>query len=164
MGIFGGTLPTIKTLRVGVLASTKSQGAMKQAGELKSRFEKDGVVVTVVGESLSQGVDQTYSAADATGFDAVVVVDGAEGLFEGNGSKSTLFPVGRPGQVLLDAYRWGKPVGGAGKGEQALKSVGVPTNGAEGVVVGKGVEEVVKGVEEGLRKFRVSFFFFRPFF
>ena len=155
VGTFGERLLSIKTLRVGVLASVKVEGSVKQAGELKTRLEKDGVVVTVVGESLAAGVDQTYSAADATGFDGVVVVEGAEGLFDGSGKASPLFPAGRPGQVLLDAYRWGKPVGALGKAEKALKGAGVPV-GTPGVFVEKGVEGFVKVLEGGLEKFRVS--------
>ena len=64
-------------------------------------------------ETLTSGVQQTYSAADATGFDGVIVTSGAETLFE-RGNSSTLFPAGRPLQILLDAYRWGKPVGALG--------------------------------------------------
>jgi catalase len=152
ISIFNGSLPTVATLRVGVLASTKVEGSVGQAGELRKRFAEEGVVVTVVGETLAEGVDQTYSAADATGFDGVVVAEGAEGLF-GGGKGSPLFPAGRPGQVLLDAYRWGKPVGALGKGEEALGKVGVPVEG-EGVYEGKAVEEFVKAFEEGLARFR----------
>jgi catalase len=156
ISIFNNTLPTIKTLRVGVLASTKSEASLQLGKELKERLARDGVVVTVVGETLVQGVDQTYSAADATGFDGVVVADGAEGLFgDGKGAVSALFPAGRPGQVLIDAYRWGKPVGALGQGEKAFKSVGVPVEG-EGVFVEKAVEELVTGLEGGLARFRVS--------
>lgn len=156
ISIFNGTLPTIATLRVGVLASVGAEGSLAQAGELKERLAKEGVVVTVVAERLGSGVDQTYSAADATGFDGVVVAEGAEGLFGEGARPSPLYPAGRPGQVLLDAYRWGKPVGAMGTGEEAFKSVGVPVGG-EGVYSEKGVEELAKGLEGGLAKFRVSF-------
>ncbi|KAK4123469.1 heme-dependent catalase [Parathielavia appendiculata] len=156
ISIFNATLPTIKTLRVGVLASAKSDAALQQAAQLKERLVKEGVVVTVVGETLALGVDQTYSAADATAFDGVVVVDGAEGLFgDGKEARSALFPAGRPGQVLLDAYRWAKPVAALGQGEKALKSVGVPIKG-EGVFVEKAVEELVTGLESGLARFRFT--------
>ncbi|KAL2133394.1 hypothetical protein VTI74DRAFT_2437 [Chaetomium olivicolor] len=151
-----GTLPTIKTLRIGVLASVNVEASLLQAGQLKESFAKDGVVVTVVGETLGQAVDQTYSAADATGFDGVVVADGAEGLFEAGGKGSPLYPAGRPGQVVVDAYRWGKPVGALGnKGEKVLKGVGVPVGGP-GVYSGKAVDEFVKGFEEGLGRFRFT--------
>jgi catalase len=151
ISIFNGSLPTIATLKVGVLASAGVEGSLGQAAELKKRFAEAGVVVTVVAERLAEGVDQTYSAADATGFDGVVVAEGAEGLFGGKGSP--LFPAGRPGQVLLDAYRWGKPVGALGKGGDALEKVGVPAEG-EGVYEGAAVDEFVKAFEEGLARFR----------
>lgn len=155
LSIFNQTLPTIKTLRVGVLASTKSDASLQQAKQVKERFARDGVVAAVVAETLADGVDQTYSAADATAYDGVVVADGAEGLFGEAAKESPLFPAGRPGQVLVDAYRWGKPVGGLGQGEKALKSVGVPDKG-EGVYAGKAVEDFVKGFEGGLARFKVS--------
>ncbi|KAK3902007.1 catalase-3 [Staphylotrichum tortipilum] len=150
----GPALPTIKTLRVGVLASVASVG---KAREVSEKLGRDGVVAVVVAERLWEGVGQTYSAADATGFDGVVVVDGAEGLFKGDGGdKSPFFPAGRPGQVLLDAYRWGKPVGGLGEGgKDALKAVGVPEKG-EGVYQGDEVEGLVKGLEAGLARFRFT--------
>jgi catalase len=162
VGVFNpnATLPSIKTLRVGVLASTQAEGSLKQAAQLKGLLVADGLVVTVVGESLVEGVDQSYSNADATAFDGVVVADGAEGLFAPGSKPSPLFPAGRPAQVLVDSYRWGKPVGALGKGGEALESVGVPADG-EGVYGETAVEELVKGLEGGLAKFRVSFF---PFF
>jgi catalase len=157
-----GTLPSIKTLRVGVLASTAAEGSVQQAGQVKEMLEKSGVVVTVVGEMLAAGVDQTYLAADATAFDGVVVAEGAEGLFAADGKASPLFPAGRPGQVLIDAYRWGKPVGALGKAEEAFTSVGVPVGG-QGVFTEAVVEEIVKGLEGGLARFRVSLLSLLPF-
>ncbi|KAL2140069.1 hypothetical protein VTI28DRAFT_4283 [Corynascus sepedonium] len=156
----GEPLPTVKTLRVGVLTTAqKNATAVAQAGSLKAALEENlGVVVTVVGESLAEGVDQTYSAADATGYDAVIVVDGAERLFTADSSSaatSTLFPAGRPGQVLLDAYRWGKPVAALGKAEAALQSVGVPVSG-KGVYTATGVDAIVKDIEEGLKTFKFT--------
>jgi len=159
VSIFGTELPTIKTLRVGVLASTKvADGkSLEVAKQLKEKLAADGLVVTVVAEVLKEGVDQTYSAADATGYDAVVVADGAEALFDlkKGGAGSPLYPKGRPGQILIDGYRWGKPVAAVGKAQKALDSVGIPTKDAEGVYQGK-VDEVVKGLEEGLKTFKFT--------
>nr|AUD09459.1 heme catalase [Thermochaetoides dissita] len=156
ISIFNNTLPTIKTLRVGILTSVKTQDALKQAKDLKGRLEKDGLVVSIIAERLADGVDVTYSVADATAFDGVIVVEG-DGLFDSATVSSPLFPAGRPGQVLLDAYRWGKPVGGLGnKVEKAFKSVGVPTSG-KGVYVEKnstGVDSLVSKFKEGLATFR----------
>ena len=155
ISIFGEPLPTVATLHVGVLASVKNKGSLEQAAKLKEALEKDGLVVTIVGEYLGGQVGQTYSAADATGFDAVVVASGAEKLFSGKGSSSALFPAGRPGQVLVDAYRWGKPVGGLGKAKAALEAVGVPFKGA-GVYGGNDVGKFVGELEEGLKVFRFT--------
>ncbi|KAK0646452.1 catalase-like domain-containing protein [Cercophora newfieldiana] len=150
ISIFNNTLPTIATLRVGVLASAKT---LEQAKELKERLEKEKLMVTVVGEFLAEGVDQTYSSADATGFDGIVVVPGAEGLFDKD-SSSPLFPTGRPGQVLLDGYRWGKPVGGIGAAAVALEKAGVPET--EGVFKAEDVESFVEGFEQGLARFKFT--------
>lgn len=150
ISIFNETLPTIAALRVGILASGKS---LDQVGALKERLEKDKVMVTVVGETLGNGVDQTYSSADATGFDAIVVAPGAEGLFNAN-TTSPLFPAGRPGQILLDGYRWGKPVGGLGSASSVLGEVGVPST--PGVYAEEDVEKFVQEFEQGLATFKFT--------
>ncbi|KAH6636490.1 catalase-like domain-containing protein [Chaetomium tenue] len=150
-----GTLPSIKTLRVGILASTQAKDSLAQAAQLKEALAADGLVVTIVGETLAEGVDQTYSAADATGFDGVVVAEGAEALFGADSKPSPLFPAGRPGQVLIDAYRWGKPVGALGSADKAFKSAGVPVDG-EGVYGETTVDALVKGLEGGLARFRFT--------
>lgn len=101
---------------------------------------------------MISGVDTTYSAADATLFDSIVVADGAEKLFAG-GSSSTYFPADRPRQILSDAYNWGKPVGTLGKASKALKAAqisagpGVYSNATD-------VNALVKGLEAGLKTFR----------
>ncbi|KAK3692513.1 catalase-like domain-containing protein [Podospora appendiculata] len=154
ISIFNGTLPTIKTLRVGVLASTKSDSSLTQAASLKDRLSKDGLVVVVVGETLADGIDQTYSSADATGFDGVVVAEGAEGLFEAK-TVSPLYPNGRPAQILLDGYRWGKPVGALGTAGAALQSAGVPST--PGVYSNAtDVESFVTVFEKGLAQFKFT--------
>jgi catalase len=150
ISIFNNTLPTIAALRVGILASTKS---LEQAVSLKERLAKDKLLVAVVGESLAQGVDQTYSLADATGFDGIIVVPGAEELFKAE-NKSPLFPTGRPGQILLDGYRWGKPVAGLGTGSAALESTGVPST--PGVYAEDDMDKLVEGFKQGLATFKVS--------
>jgi len=152
LSIFNSTLPTVATLRVGVLASAASSSSLAQAAALKERFGQDGVRVTVVGEFLAPGVDQTYSAADATGFDGVVVTDGAEGLFN-PAVMSALYPTGRPGQILLDGYRWGKPVGALGPASKALSSVGI-VNSPGVFANGTDVDCFVGAFEGGLKVFK----------
>jgi catalase len=97
-------------------------------------------------------------------FDAIVIADGAEGLFssrsftgspksKGSGS-STLYPAGRPLDILLDAFRFGKPVGAVGGGSGALRA-GQISEKREGVYVDTKIgEEFVKSVKEGLRTFK----------
>ena len=164
ISIFNNTLPTIERLNVGILASTKSEDSLRQASDLKSRLEKDGLAVTIVAENLQAGVDQTYSSADATGFDGIVVASGAEGLFGKESGGSPLFPAGRPGQILLDGYRWGKPVGGLGdEAEGVFEGVGIPGDG-KGVFVagGEDLDGFVGDLEGGLAVFKVCLLL--PFF
>ncbi|KAK5664264.1 hypothetical protein OQA88_482 [Cercophora sp. LCS_1] len=153
ISIFNNTLPTIATLRVGILASTTTGSSLQQAAVLKERLASDKLVVTVVGEMLVDGVDQTYSAADATVFDGIIIAPGAENLFKPE-TISAFYPTGRPGQILLDAYRWGKPVGGLGSGSNALGSTCVPST--PGVFTGEDVDKFVQDFESGLSQFRFT--------
>jgi len=152
--IFNTTLPTIATLNVGVLASV-SNGSLSKAAQLATAYKASGVNAVVVAETLAPGVNQTYSAADASGFDGVVVLDSAASLFT-NGSSSTFFPASRPAQILGDAFRWGKPVGVLGGSAAAgiLRTVGVANSNAAGVYVKSDIEQFVKEFEEGLKIFR----------
>jgi catalase len=158
ISIVNGTLPTIATLQVGVLSSTKSLAA---ANALRARLEADGLVVTVVAETLVVGVNKTYSAADATDFDAVVVdaaADQQTGLFNATAS-SPFFPLGRPAQIAQTAYAFGKPVGyyGASNGtiSQTLAGAGYVA-GTPGVYSGSYMESFVSGLEDGLAVFKFT--------
>lgn len=153
VSIFNHTLLKLDGLQVGVLASTTSNSSFTEASQLASLLAADNVDVTVVAESLLGGADETYSAADATAFDAIVVADGTTALFTSNSSTSTLFPAGRPAQILTDAYRWGKPVAALGSGAGTVFS-------AAGVKMGPGVyangtvDAVYQSLVEGLAKFK----------
>jgi len=110
----------------------------------------------VVGEILQTGINQTYSAADATGFDGLIVAAGAESLIL-NGASSTFFPTDRPLQLLVDSYRWGKPVGILGDANPVLKLAGINTT--PGVYTGfnstaSGLGEFVSAFEGGLKTFK----------
>lgn len=109
--------------------------------------------VIVVGEILQTGINQTYSSADATGFDGIIVTDGAANLFT-NGKLDTRFPADRPLQILVDGYRWGKPVGALGDSGSVLGLAGVTTTA--GVFTGADVGTMVTQFEEGLRIFRFA--------
>ena len=153
VSIFNNTLPTIATLNVGILATTSSAGSMAQAAALAEAFAKDGANPIVVAETLASGVKQTYSAADATGFDGVIVASGAETLFK-NGT-STLFPADRPLQILLDAYRWGKPVGALDSANPTVFNI-ADIKTTPGVFSGKStnIAAFVTAFEGGLSQFR----------
>lgn len=150
--IFNNTLPTIATLTVAVLATVSNPDSLAQAASLVQAFAPASVNVNIIGERLATGVNSTYSAADASVFDGIIVTSGAEGLFTGNGTASTLFPVGRPAQILRDGYRWGKPVGALGTAGSVLRGVGVGTT--KGVFTGSDVGTFVGEFEEGLRVFK----------
>lgn len=150
VGAFGDRLPTIATLTVGILASAASDKSMVQATQLKSTFEDAGLVVTIVAEAFAHGVDTTYTGAEAVAFDAVVVTAGAD-LFE---LESTLFPLGRPAQIVTDAFNWGKPVGFLGDGRGAAGKTGVRTG--EGVYSADSVGVLAEGIQEGLAVFRFT--------
>lgn len=151
--IFGEKLPTIATLKVGVLASTKSTGSLDQAKAIKEAFAALKVTVTIVAEALALSVDQTYSGADATGFDGIIVADGAQGLLDGS-KKSTLYPPGRPMQIVSDGYHWGKPIGFL---DDASDSVGLAgTEDGPGVFTASSVTEIVEDLKEGLAIFKFT--------
>ncbi|KAM0334343.1 hypothetical protein ACHAQA_001368 [Verticillium albo-atrum] len=152
ISITENALPTIATLRVGLLTSLKSSSSQEQAKLLKESLEAEGLVVTIVGERLSGAVDATYSHASATAFDGIIITTGAEGLFKQFGS-SPLYPSGRPLQVLLDSYKWGKPVGELGSSSQILSNLGV--NSTEGVYTNSDASDnFIKQFSDGLATFR----------
>lgn len=153
LNIFGVPLPTIATLTVGILASTANPASVQQAAALQERLAQSGVVASVVGESLAQGISATYSQSDASGFDGIVVAEGAEGLFQPF-LQNALFPLGRPGQILVDGYRWGKPVGAVGSGSAALGMAGIPTTPGVVTTGAADVEGLAAQMEDGLRTFR----------
>ncbi len=128
VSIFNYSLPTIKGLNVGILASTSSPSSMAQAASLAALLSgnQSGLNPVIVAEVLQPGssvVNQTYSASDASGFDGVVVTAGAEPLFAATtnaSSSSTYYPAGRPMQILIDSYRWGKPIGVLGAANSSV--------------------------------------------
>ncbi|KAF4472157.1 catalase B precursor [Fusarium albosuccineum] len=153
ISIFGTKLPSIATLTVGVLASTNSENSIQQAKALKEALAEEKVTVTIVGEVLDDDVELTYSAAEAIGFDGIVVASGAESLFDGK-KKSTLFPPGRPAQIVVDGYHWGKPVGFIGSARTAAKAAGVGKG--DGVYLASDVNAIVENLKDGLATFRFT--------
>ncbi|KIW27552.1 uncharacterized protein PV07_07280 [Cladophialophora immunda] len=159
VSIFNSSLPTIAALNVGILASVSSPASLAQATALAASFAQAGAFPSIVGEVLTGPVNQTYSAADASGFDGVIVTTGTTALFTTNASTSALYPAARPLQILLDAYRWGKPVGaldGAAAGSTALGVAAIPA-GTPGVYTQNNSTDLasfVTAFEGGLRTFR----------
>jgi len=125
VSVFSKPLLSLKGLKVGFLATA---GTANSAADIKASLAKEGVTLVTVAEHLATGVDMTYSAADATSFDGVIVAAGAQDLLssEPSAAPSTLYPAGRPAQILLESYRYGKPVGVLGDaGRTTLKDVGI---------------------------------------
>ncbi|KAH6888674.1 catalase-like domain-containing protein [Thelonectria olida] len=151
ISIFGTKLPTIVTLTVGILASSYSDSSMEQAKELKASLEGAGLVVTIVGETLSHDVGDTYSTAEAVSYDAIVVTAGAESVFE---KWSPLYPLGRPAQIVTDGFNWGKPVGFLGSAKAAAKRTSVRKG--DGVYFATSVSSLVERLKEGLATFRFT--------
>lgn len=157
ISITNSTLPTVATLKVGILTTVKE---MKSAAALKERLAKDGLVPAIVAEYLADGVDKTYSAADATDFDSVVVAAEADqaGLFSMT-KASTLYPVGRPLQIANMAFLFGKPVGyfgGNGTMSAALSGAGFKLDEPGMYVASSDMEKFVEDVKKGLATFKFT--------
>ncbi|KAF2436348.1 mycelial catalase Cat1 [Tothia fuscella] len=110
---FSNELLSLKGLKIGYLSTA---GTASTATSIKSSLAKEGVQLVVVAEHLADGVDMTYSAADATSFDGVIVAANIDSTFSGAPSNaSSLYPLARPLQILQESYRYGKPVGFLGE-------------------------------------------------
>ncbi|KAL4952033.1 catalase B [Aspergillus filifer] len=157
IGAFGHRLQTLAGLKIGVLASVNAQESFSAATALSAELKGDGVDIIVVAERFAQGVNQTYSASDAIQFDAVIVAPGAEDLLGAKSAtvaSSTLYPAGRPLEILLDAFRFGKPVAAIGSGSAALENAGIAED-SEGVYTADSVNTgLVDDIIEGLTVFR----------
>jgi len=131
-------LLSLKGLKVGLLATVATANS---ANEIKQSLAKDGVQLIVVAELLGPGVDMTYSSADAVNFDGVVVAPGAHHLFSSNANASSLYPAGRPQQILVDSYRYGKPVGFMAE-DRAMREANI--KGGPGVYYDSAARTVLK--------------------
>jgi len=167
--IFGTPLLKLTGLKIGVLTNSKAIDTATVSA-LQSALTGDGVKIVVVGETLGKGVDTTYSSADAIDFDGVVVGKGAQSLFKSaTDGSSSLYPAGRPLQILLDAYRYGKPVGFASDGDAIIQNAGIPAGPGVYGVTGKGsrmnytlsepamekrADTLASDFKEGLKTFR----------
>ena len=165
MGAYRVPLPSIATLNVGILATAASNFSMSQAQNLASFFSSKGANAYVIAETLASGADKTYSNSDATAFDGIIATDGMVNLFSAN-STSALWPLGRPTQIVRDAFNYGKPIGVIGSGYTGLAQAGIAAGDSEalGVYVvpnsaGTGVLRSSMGnftavFEQGLKRFK----------
>ena len=163
--IFNGTLARLDGLKVGVLtSSSSSMGSSNGSSDaaiiktLRDGLAQSNVDVVTVGEFLADGINQTYSAADASGFDAIVVAPGAAPLLAANYT-STLFPAGRPAQIVQSGYRWGKPIGLAGDGTVKAVMAGMVVGNGPGVYnyqSGGDVTGLVSDLTQGLKTFKFT--------
>jgi catalase len=151
VGVVGEPLLKLDGLKVGYLTHATAFNNSSPSG-LQSALANLNVDLVIVADSLAEGVSQTYSATDASAFDALVIADGAESLFASN-SSSTLFPAARPLQILQDSFRWGKPVAAVGSGSKAFEAAGIKT-GAKGVYTATDSEALASDLEEGLKEFK----------
>lgn len=164
IGVSPGGEPLLKIegLKVGYLtSSTVNQDA---PGKLKEALKEQKVGLTIVAEQLGAGIDQTYSATSAVNFDAIIVDGGAESLFMPAGNlansnstrRSTLFPAGRPLQILQDGYNFGKPVAVAGASNKTLTAAGLVANtpGVFTFATASDTAAIVTQISEGLRTFK----------
>lgn len=162
VGSFGQPLRKVDGFKVGVLATVANPAAISQAAALRDSFASSQVDVVVVAERYADGVDLTYTAADAISFDAIVVAHGAERLFVPtsitsppmNSSQATWYPAGRPLQILLDGFRFGRTVGAWGSGSAALAAAQISSSRPGVYVASKADSNWVNGVLEGLRTWK----------
>ncbi|KAI4710497.1 hypothetical protein J4E89_004952 [Alternaria sp. Ai002NY15] len=171
IGVSASGEPLLKLdgLKVGYLTSAGSSDDNVKA--LKSALADLNVGMTVVAEHLGASIDQTYSATSAIQFDAILIDGSAESLFASIPSlansnsttapsrnatasaRSTLYPAGRPLQILQDGYRFGKPVGVLGSGNTAFGAAGIEAS-TPGVYTASDVSAVVDQLSEGLKTFK----------
>lgn len=135
----------IDGLKVGYL--TSNQANSSHVKQLEKALGQDNVALIVVAETLTDGVDQTYSASDAFQFDAIIVGDGTDNLFSTPGT-GTFYPAGRPLQIVQNSYRWGKPVGSVQSNSTAFKQAGI------GAGAGVYTNVKAKDIAEGLKTFK----------
>ncbi|KAI9836565.1 MAG: hypothetical protein M1819_001197 [Sarea resinae] len=164
---FGTPLPTVAGLTVAILATTANGTSLPQANTLATQLAALGIVPTIITETIlapsnatvnskgnvSTTVNQSvYTATDAVLYDALVVTSGADSLFSPL-AYSSLYPPGRPLDIVRAAYSYGKTVGFLGSGVVAMQNAGIPAG--DGVLVAPGVNGTFVGdIENGLKTWR----------
>ncbi|CCX15046.1 Similar to Catalase B; acc. no. Q877A8 [Pyronema omphalodes CBS 100304] len=147
---FGNPLSSIATLNVGILASTSSAKSVAQAQEIAAALKAKGANPTVIAEHLADGVGATYSGADAVLFDGIIIADDTRKVFT---SQSSLYPVGRPVQIVRDAFYYGKPVAAVGAGKAGFSQAAVDEK-VKGVYTADAWANIEAEFETGLKQFK----------
>ncbi|KZF18935.1 catalase-domain-containing protein [Xylona heveae TC161] len=151
VSVFAEPLPSVAGLQVGILATDSSNSSLSQASALAKSFKQMGAVPVIISETLAHGADATYIASDAVLFDGVIVVDGTQSLF--TAGASTLYPIGRPAQIVRDAFYYGKPIGAVGAAKDGLSQASVPIQ--KGVFTANSTsKDFVNDFEGGLKQFK----------
>lgn len=163
VNVFGNPLKKTDGLKVGFLTSTSEIDDQREVvNQMKTTFADSGIDIIVVAESLSDDlIGMTYSTADAIAFDSIIVGNGAEALFMKLSTNSTmpasssLYPAGRPLDILSDSFRYGKPVAALASGADALKAASI-SEFSDGVYVSAkdAGDELANAIIEGLKTFR----------
>ncbi|KAH8694251.1 mycelial catalase Cat1 [Talaromyces proteolyticus] len=158
VGTFGTPLKKIDGHSVGILATVNDNSSITAGQTLGQKLAASNVSVVVVAERLADGVSATYSQSDATSFDAVIVASGADVLFNKNSTANTvtttLYPAGRPSEILVDAFRFGKPVGALGSSNTALEDVGIDPHRSGVFTSGTIDDNFVNDLKNGLLTFK----------
>lgn len=154
LGAFGSPLKRLDGLKIGILSTVDGYD---QASHIKTVLTgaDEGVDVSIVTETLVPDAEDgmTYSAADATAFDGIIVANNTS-----SSTSSPFFPTGRPLQILLDAYRYGKPIGAMGDtGIKSLDNAGIAEEARgedKGVFTFNNADMAAETFLEGLKVFR----------
>ncbi|KFZ17497.1 hypothetical protein V502_04563 [Pseudogymnoascus sp. VKM F-4520 (FW-2644)] len=163
-------LTNITGLQLAFLASDAYPQSITEGRSFAASLTSAGVDVTIVAETLAMGANMTYSAADGSIFDGIVVADGVQGLFSVMSFStqpynttdmpktvfpySSLFPAGRPLQILVDAFKYGKTIGAIGTAAAALTTADIPMTRPGVYVTNSTSTTFIDQIKSGLYTFK----------
>lgn len=156
-------LKRLDSLTVGILATASDAASLAAAADLAGQLQTQlKVTPTVIAERLQEGVGATYSQSNGALYDAVIVTGAAAsalitGAGNGIGAMASLFPAGRPRNIVADAFAYGKPVAlfGAVEGaDEAQVWAAVDAQAGPGVLTGSDAAALVAEMEGALLTYR----------
>lgn len=167
ISITNETLPSVTAFKVGILAtltSNNSANALDSATtDLAAALTAAGLTPIIVAERLTPdgAVGKTYSATDATDFDALVITSSASGagLFSSTPTLSPLYPPQRPLLVASASFLFGKPLaylGSDAPAEALVVGAGLDPETQEGVYASADVEKLTQDLVAGLKTFKFT--------